>query len=101
MVNVSLFGRFREKAGNVEHVECEGGSIPTVKSVLKELVKKHPKLKDELFDKDSGDLQHGVQITLDGRNVRLMLDGLDSHLEGAGETIDIHPATAEDEEAKE
>lgn len=99
MVKIHLFGRFRSKAGGIECVECTGGNVPTVKSVLDELVEKFPGLKSELFDGE--DLQHGVQVSLDKRNIRLMLDGIDSHIEGKGEVIEIHPSILDESDKDE
>ena len=91
-MRVHLFGHLRTVAGNVKTVDCSGGPVPTVRSVLLELVEKVSALKIELFDED--ELQHGVQVLVEGRNVRLMLDGLDSNLQDEDEKIEIFPAVA-------
>ena len=78
----------RSQTGNQESVEVEG---KTVKEILVNLLKKHPKLKKHLYS-ENGELRNFVNVYVKDESIR-HLEGEDTKVEN-GETVTIVPSVA-------
>jgi molybdopterin synthase sulfur carrier subunit len=91
VTRVNLYATLRPVVGarTVELALAEGA---TVRSVVTELVERHPALAPLLLD-STGTLHPYVHVFVNGRDAPLLPDGVETAL-GAQDTIDIFPAVA-------
>jgi molybdopterin synthase sulfur carrier subunit len=78
-MRVDFFARYRQIAG-AKTVEFEITPTTTVRDLLEAIVTRFPPLRDELLDA-KGQLYPWIPLTLNGRNPRLLSNGVDSVLQ--------------------
>ncbi len=78
-MKVNFFAAYREIVGS-KTVEFEIEHDTTVRDLLEAIVTHFPPLRDELFDLQ-GQLYPWIPLALNGRNPRLLSNGVDSVLQ--------------------
>jgi molybdopterin synthase sulfur carrier subunit len=79
-MRVDFYGIYRPLAGG-KTVEFELQPTATVRELLDAIVERFPALRAELLDRD-GALYPWIPLYVNGRNPRLLANGLDQPLEG-------------------
>ncbi|MFP4589420.1 MAG: ubiquitin-like small modifier protein 1 [Candidatus Bipolaricaulota bacterium] len=92
MVEVKLFAQFRDLAGE-DTVSVEPEKAPlTIEDAISDLTSKCPQLREKLIDSETEELQGGVIVMINGRNISY-LDGLETQLQSS-DRVAIFPPIA-------
>jgi MoaD family protein len=83
-MRVDFYGIYRQMVGT-KSIELDDGL--TVRAALTLIVARYPALREELLDRE-GQLYPWIPLYVNGRNPRLLADGLDRSI-GAGDVLSI------------
>ena len=88
-VVVKLFANFREAMGKAS---LELDDVKKISELLERLVESEPKMAKELYNPETGEVVKTVQITLNGKTLKIP-EGLKTPLK-SGDVIAIFPPVA-------